>query len=82
MAKNKWIKVMAVLALFWIIVWIIWTWLLIIFWNNKSQNTEQSLTPEQIKQLQEMIKTNSWITISTWSINTSTGTKTLTWETK
>lgn len=73
---------MAFLALFWIIIWIIWTWLLIIFsWSN---TTEQTLTPEQYLELQKYldtqswsVDTNSWVVIEMW-----TGSQTLTWEIK
>ena len=71
--RNKWIQIMAFLALFWIIIWIIWTWLLIIFGNSNSSN-EQSLTPEQYIELQKMIEAQSWVTIES-------DTNTLTWET-
>lgn len=67
MKKKKHItKIMAFLALFWIIIWIIGTWLLIIFWWQNSQT--QTLTPEEYEQLQELIRSQSWsIEISTWT---------------
>lgn len=70
--KDKWMKIMAFLALFWIIIWIIWTWLLIIFNWWQSVETEQTLTPEQYQQLQEMIKSQwwSWTLNNTWTTNT------------
>lgn len=69
--KNKIAaKLMASLALLWIIISIIWTGLLFIFWNN-TQNVE--LTPEQIQELQELmnsysgsLETSSWELNSTW----------------
>lgn len=68
--KNTVAKIMASLALLWIIISIIWTSLLFIFWNN-NQNVE--LTPEQIQELQELmnsysgsIETSSWELNSTW----------------
>lgn len=73
MAKNnKFTQIMAFLALFWIVIWIIWTWLLIMFWGQNTNNS-QTYTPEQ---LQEFINSQSWaIEISTWEleINNSTG---------
>lgn len=76
MKKNKWIKIMAFLALFWIIIWIVWTWLLIILEKtNNSDNIEQEITPEQLKQLQEMF--NSW---STLDVNTTEEIKTWIWK--
>lgn len=66
MKKNKWIKIMAFLALFWVIIWIAWTSLLIIFGNNKTESdTQVELTPEKLKQLQKMI--GSWNTLNEWS---------------
>ncbi len=74
--KNRFVTIMAFLALFWIIIWIVWTGILIIFsdWNNTP--SEQTLTPEQYAELQEMINTNSGSVIKTW-----TG-ETWTWEIK
>ncbi|MDD2871432.1 MAG: hypothetical protein PHS49_05570 [Candidatus Gracilibacteria bacterium] len=54
--KDKGMKIMAFLALFGIIIGIIGTGLLIIFNGGQSVETEQTLTPEQYQQLQEMIK--------------------------
>ena len=64
MKKNKWIKIMALLALFWILITIIWTGLLIIFDNNTS-NIKEEITPEQLLQLQEII--NSWSLLNWWT---------------
>ncbi len=63
--KKKWAKIMAVLALLWIIISIVWTWLLVIFQGNQ-QNTEP--TQEQIEQIQKLINSGSWNT-STWELN-------------
>ena len=68
---------MAFLALFWIIIWIIWTWVLILFSGNNT-TTEQTLTAEEYLQLQQLINSQSGITIDT----TATWAETLTWETK
>lgn len=74
--KNIFIKIMAFLALFWIIIWVIWTWILILFsWNN-NETSSQTLTPEQYEQIQKLIKEN------TWSLQAQTWTITLTWITK
>lgn len=93
MKKNKITKIIAFIALFWIIIWIVWTWALIIFWNNKSEKITQS-------QLQDLIKSQSWIvtnynswtntintsnelnnfiTTSTWFINNSWSINSSTW---
>ncbi len=81
--SKKWVKIWAILALFWILIWVVWTWALIIFWGN----SEQELTPEDYQKFQELIKqqqeqqindTNTWsietevIEVLTWA--TSTGT--------
>jgi hypothetical protein len=84
--KWHWVKIMAFLALFWIVIWIIWTWALILFsWSNTPE--KQKLTPEQYLQLQKLIqnqtwttiKDSSWLVINSWTI---INTNTLTWETK
>lgn len=77
--KNKATKIMAFLALFWIIIWIVGTWILIIVEWWKSSTKEQSLSAEQYKQIQDLIKSqwwtwalnNSWTTISKWTITES-----------
>lgn len=58
---------MASLALLWIIISILWTWLMVIIWNNKN-TSETELTPEQIAEIQSMINSGSWNT-STWELN-------------
>lgn len=64
-------KIMAFLALFGIIIWIIWTTILFIFsWWNWNNNKE--LTPEQYKELQELINSQSWNVINSWSIINNT----------
>ncbi len=87
--KNNASKIMAILALFWIIVWIVWTWIMVLIgWWNTNTSSEQSLTPEQYKELQEMIKSqwwtwtlsNSWTVESTWIIQSNWSTN-LTWST-
>lgn len=64
---QKWAKIMASLALLWIIISIIWTWLMVIVWSNKN-TSETELTPEQIAEIQSMINSQSWNT-STWELN-------------
>ena len=63
---------MAVLALFWIIIWIVWTGLLIIF--SWASTNEQTISNNDYLQLQDLINANSWAVI-TW-------TWTSTWETE
>lgn len=62
---QKWAKIMASLALIWIIISIIWTWIQVIIWNNKN-TSEVKLTPEQITEIQTMINSQSWSITSTW----------------
>ena len=85
MAKqNKIVKIMAILALLWIVASIIWTWILIIFgwWTA----TQQEISPEEYMNIQNMINSQSWIIINTWTwiqtVSASWTIETLTWETK
>lgn len=64
MAK-KWAKIMAVLALLWIIVSILWTWLIVILQNG---NKQPEITQEQYEKIQQLINSQSWST-STWELN-------------
>ena len=75
MAKQKkWVKIMAFLALFWIIISLIWTWVLVLFSSNNTNTiNEQKLTVEQYAQLQQLIESQTWAEIIT---------ETLTWTTK
>ena len=68
MKKNKTSKIIAFIALFWIIIWIIWTWILIIFWNQNTINNSEWITEEQ---LQELIRSQSWMIINNeqWDTN-------------
>lgn len=66
MKKINLTKIMAFFALFWIVIWIIWTWLLIIF--DKPASNEQTLTQEQYEELLKQIEANSWV-INTWAID-------------
>ena len=74
--RNKWVKIMAFLALFWIIIWIVWTGLLIIFSGETSYQQEDISTQDYLD-LQELIDTNSWNIV----IENSPS-ETLTWETE
>ena len=78
MKKNKTNQIVATFALFWIIVWIVWTWLLVIFSSNQGYDSEITLTPEQI---QELIQSQSWVNLWTWvTIETSTWINIWTWK--
>ncbi len=72
MKKNKITQIIATFALFGIVIWIVWTGLLVLFSNNQYTDSEITLTPEQI---QELIQSQSWVTVET-----STETNTWTWE--
>jgi len=65
--KQKWAKVIAILALIAIIWSIIWTWLMVIF--SSLTKEEMQLTPEQIEQIQELINSQSWSTTWTWEVS-------------
>jgi len=67
---------MAFLALFWIIIWIVWTGLLIIFSDETSYQQEDISTQDYLD-LQELIDTNSWNIVIE-----DTPSETLTWETE
>ena len=71
MKKNPWTKIMALFALFWIIISIVWTGTLIVYDLYTTNNTslEQQLTPEQFD---ELMKSYSWSLTSTWELNTAT----------
>ena len=70
--KSKTTQVMAFLALFGIIIWVIWTWVLVLFsWWNEA--TEQTLTAEQYAELQQYINSLSGTT-ATWELDEETNT--------
>ena len=75
--KNRWAKIMAFLALFWIIIWVIWTWALFLFGNN-GQTEEQTITPEQYRQLQQLLNSQTWAIkeAPTWAITETINTET------
>jgi hypothetical protein len=83
--KDKWIKIIAVFALFWIIIWMIGTWILIIFNWWQKQTNEKNLTEEQYKQIQDMIKAQwwTWVLVNSWVTNTWTieSWKSIKWDT-
>jgi len=84
MRKKSGAKIMAILALLWILLWIVWTWLLIILSPSNSNTPINSNTPTITqKDLQKLInKSKSKINLN-WSWNTSTWSEiTLTWTTQ
>jgi len=79
MKKNSMAKIMAFMALFWITIWIVGTWLLVIFsWSNGTVNTqEKQLTQDE---LQKIINSNQSNDTLNWSWDTNTWSEsTLTW---
>ncbi len=71
MKKNIVAKVMAFIALAWIIISIIWTWLLIIFSSSSTNNWSETLTQEDLQKLLE----NSW----TWNFIENIDIETSSW---
>ena len=70
MKKNKITKIIAFIALFWIIIWIIWTWILIIFWEETNIKNSEETTENEFKNL---IKSQTWINMNygSWNIESS-----------
>lgn len=64
MSNNKTAKIIASLALIWIIASIVWTWILFIYESYNSQNNNE-LTKQQ---LEELLKSYSWSQVATWSL--------------
>lgn len=60
--KNKMTQIMAFLALFWIVIWVLWTGILVLFSNTSS---EQEITPEQYLELQEYVNSQSGAVVET-----------------
>lgn len=68
---KRWLlpKIAAFLALFWIVIGIVWTAVLFILspkWQIEDTSKEVQLTPEQLKQLQDLAWT--WVEDSTWTL--------------
>lgn len=68
---KRWLlpKIAAFLALFWIVIGIAWTALLFILspkWQIEDNTKEVQLTPEQLKQLQDLAWT--WVQDTTWEL--------------
>ena len=83
--SQKWAKVMAILALAWIIISVIWTSLLYFLeTGNQTKENSQTLTEDELMKLIEEAKksqsknttstgkTNSWTTVQTWTTNSGT----------
>lgn len=74
--SQKWAKIMAILALIWIIISIIWTTILYIVEKNNIEEQNKTITEEELKKLLEEYNKEkqswTWIIINTWNINTWT----------
>lgn len=58
MRKNIMSKIFAFLALFWIIIWIVWTGILFFMSPNTTNNSNINLTSEE---LQKLIQSWTWV---------------------
>ncbi len=73
--KNIGAKVFAFLALFWLFVGIVWTWVLFIVWNSASTKdiNTKTISAEQIKQMIKSwkikVETKTWVSINTWNLS-------------
>ncbi|MFK7779919.1 MAG: hypothetical protein QM490_02125 [Candidatus Gracilibacteria bacterium] len=81
--KNRFVTIMAFFALFGIIIGIVGTGILIIF-TSSNTSEEQTLTPEQYLELQELMNSQSGVilennsgSLEVKSLTGSTGTGTL-----
>lgn len=70
--KNRYVQIVALFALFWIIIWIVWTWVLMLF-NGQRPTDEQTISPEQQLELQNLINSQSGNTVDTQTWVTNTG---------
>lgn len=79
MKKNITSKIFAFLALFWILAWILWTWILFIVWSWSNPETNKQYSEEELQQLINNIQTATWETANneavdlmwTWIIETN-----------
>lgn len=70
--KNRYVQIVALFALFWIIIWIVWTWVLMLF-NGQKSTGEQTISPEQQLELQNLMNSQSGNTVDTGTWITNTG---------
>jgi cell division septal protein FtsQ len=77
MRKRSGAKIMAILALLWILVWIIWTWILIVFSPSNTNSTtvgnSKTISQDDLQKIINNSKSSknlngSWNT-NTWIIN-------------
>lgn len=65
MKKEMMAKLTAIIALLWITIWVLWTWLLAIFWDKYSDTpTEKTITKETLQKMIDewkvKVNTQSW----------------------
>jgi len=59
MKKKSWIRIIAFLTLFGIIIWIIWTWILIIFSQGTNTNNDENITSKDLQEIINNSKSNN-----------------------
>lgn len=69
MKKNITIKIFAFLALFWIVISVVWTWILIFFWDTTPVENQNVFNSEEFQKM-----------IDEWKIDISGSWETNTWE--
>jgi len=60
MKKNMTVKIIAFLALFWIIISVVWTWILVFFSDNNYTETENTLSPEDLQKIIDSQEIKFW----------------------
>ncbi len=71
MKKNMAVKFFAFLALFWIIISVVWTGIMIFMWGNEMVQEEQEFTQEDLQKLidsWDLKLSDSWSITWTWEI--------------
>ncbi len=68
-------KFFAFLALFWIVIWIIWTWVLFLIWGGNTSSQTQTMSYDEFQKLVE-----SWAFSWELSWNQTASGETSTWD--
>lgn len=67
MKKNTATKIMAIIALLWIILWVVSTWALVLYETIFTpQSSNQEIAPKSEKIDLSKLLENTWTKISTW----------------
>ena len=69
--SKKTTQIIAGIALAWILLSVISTWIMVIFWSSSNNET---VTPEELEKVKQIIESQSWQTLS-WSTNIEINTK-------